>query len=273
MTFREAREKLRQAGIESDSRDAALLFEKFCGVSESVLFADPDREYESQALQTALKRRAEHFPLQYLIGEWSFFRQQYEVTPACLIPRQDTEILVEHAIRSLPQGAFFADLCTGSGCIAISVLAERQDTHAVAVELSADALALAKRNALQNGVEKRFEGIAGDVLHADFLTAEKPAAILSNPPYIPSGVIPTLAPEVRAEPRMALDGGADGLVFYRALLRIAQKWLRTDGFCLFEIGFDQGEEIRRLAECAGFFCTVHKDYGGQDRIAELRRTI
>ena len=273
MTFREAREELRKAGIESDLRDAALLFEKFCGVPESILLAFPDREYESPALQAALKRRAERFPLQYLIGEWQFFRQRYEVSPACLIPRQDTEVLVEHAIRLLPQGAFFADLCTGSGCIAVSVLAERQDTRAVAVELSEEALALANRNAARNGVEKRFEGVPGDVLHADFLTAEKPAAILSNPPYIPSDVIRTLSPEVRTEPNVALDGGADGLVFYRALLQIAQKWLKADGFCLFEIGFDQGEAIGRLAKSAGFSCKVHRDYGGQDRVAELRRTF
>ena len=273
MTFREAREKLRKAGIESDLQDAALLFEKFCGVSESTLLAFPDREYDSPALKAALQRRAERFPLQYIVGEWQFFRQRYEVSPACLIPRQDTEVLVERAIRLLPQGAFFADLCTGSGCIAISVLAERRDTRAVAVELSARALEIAKRNALRNGVADRFEGIRGDILRAGFLTGEKPAAILSNPPYIPSAVIPTLAPEVQKEPRMALDGGADGMTFYRALLRIAREWLRQEGFCLFEIGFDQGEKICRLAESVGFSCEIRKDYGGQDRVAELRRTF
>ena len=273
MTFREAREELRKAGIESDLQDAALLFEKFCGVPESTLLAFPDREYDSPALRAALQRRAERFPLQYILGEWQFFRQRYEVSPACLIPRQDTEILVEQAIRLLPQGAFFADLCTGSGCIAVSVLAERQDTRAVAVELSEEALELAKRNAVRNGVEKRFTGVRGDVLHADFLTPEKPAAILSNPPYIPTAVVPTLSPEVRSEPNMALDGGADGMLFYRALLQVADRWLPDDGFCLFEIGFDQGEEICRLANSAGFSCRIHKDYGGQDRVVELRRTF
>ncbi len=273
MTFWQAREKLRKAGIESDLPEAALLFEKFCGVSETELLADPGREYGNPALLQALQRRTEHYPLQYLIGEWSFYRQRYEVSPACLIPRQDTEILVEQAIRLLPQGAFFADLCTGSGCIAISVLAERQDTEAVAVELSEEALALAERNAVRNGVKGRFEGIRGDILHPDFLNRESPAAILSNPPYIPSKVIPTLAQEVRVEPRMALDGGEDGMVFYRALLQIANQWLRPDGFCLFEIGFDQGEAIGRLALSAGFSCKIHKDLGGMDRLAELRRTF
>ena len=273
MTFREARNFLRRAGIETDARDAALLFERFCGVPEAGLLTDPDREFDNPELQNALQKRAERIPLQYLLGEWTFYRQRYRVTPDCLIPRQDTEVLVELAVRMLPPGAYFADLCTGSGCIAVSTLAERRDTRAIAVELSAKALELAEYNAALNGVKDRFNGVFGDVLKTLSFGDEKPAAILSNPPYIRSDVIPTLEREVQAEPRMALDGGADGMIFYRALVQIAREWLHKDGFCLFEIGFDQGEAIRELARTVGFSCRIHRDLGGQDRVAELRRTF
>ena len=171
----------------------------------------------------------------------------------------------------LPRDAFFADLCAGSGCIGVSVLAEREDTRALAVELSPDALALAKRNADRNGVSDRYEAILGDVLNPSAeWTWERPMAILSNPPYIRTEVIAELSPEVKHEPHMALDGGEDGLIFYRALLDLAKKWLREDGFCLFEIGFDQGEDIKALAAEFGFTCTVRRDLGGCDRVAILR---
>jgi release factor glutamine methyltransferase len=139
------------------------------------------------------------------------------------------------------------------------------------VELSPDALEIAKRNAKRNGVEGRYTAVLGDVLapSADWITAEKPMAILSNPPYIRTDVIEGLSPEVGHEPRMALDGGADGLIFYRALLELATSWLADGGFCLFEIGYDQGDELRELAAAHGFSCEIKKDLGGCDRVAIL----
>lgn len=269
MTYTEICEALRLAGIDSPEWDAQLLAEYFCHANNLSLLADPHRDLPSAALEDAVRRRCAHEPLQYLLGEWEFYRQRYEVSPDCLIPRADTEILVEESIKRLPRGAFFADLCTGSGCIAISVLAERPDTRALAAELSPKALELANRNAQRNGVSDRFFSVQADVLHFPSYLYPRPHAILSNPPYIRSDVVSTLAPEVLQEPRMALDGGKDGLVFYRALIKLAREWLADGGFCLFEIGYDQGDAVAELATREGFTCSLRQDYGGCDRVAIL----
>lgn len=272
MTYAEICRALAASGIDSPEWDAQLLIEHFCNKDRLYILANPNENLVSEELRQAAEKRCDREPLQYLIGTWPFYRQEYEVSPACLIPRSDTEILVEEAIGRLPQNAFFADLCTGSGCIAVSVLAERGDTHALAVDLSKDALSLAERNAIRNRVSDRLS-----IKHADILqfptewieNGPRPQAILSNPPYIRTSVLKELAPEVGFEPQMALDGGEDGLIFYRALLKIAQKWLAPSGFCLFEIGYDQGNELRVLAENMGFSCTIRKDFGGCDRVAIL----
>ena len=274
MTYRELCERLKCSGVESPEWDAQELIGHFCGADRLRILADPDADWESDLLKNAADRRCAREPLQYILGEWCFYRQTYEVSPDCLIPRSDTECLVEEAVRRLPPNAFFADLCTGSGCIAVSTLAERPDTVAVAVELSEGALALARRNAARNGVAKRLTLERADVLGLNeaFLNRyPKPQAILSNPPYIRSDVIPTLQAEVAREPSMALDGGKDGLVFYRALVELADRWLDEGGFCLFEIGYDQGKEICELASAQGFSCEIWKDLGGCDRVAFLRR--
>lgn len=274
MTYRQIVEKLTQAGIDTPAWDASLLLEHFCDCDRTTVSLDPDRDYREPKLEKAVRTRADRFPLQYLLGEWDFYRQTYEVTPSCLIPRADTEFLVERAIRTLPRDAFFADLCTGSGCIAISTLCERPDTTALVVDLSEDALAVASRNAEKSGVADRLEFCRADVLSEDSawaLSRPRPAAILSNPPYIRSDAWNALSKEVKHEPRMALDGGADGLVFYRALLRLASVWLAPNGFCLFEIGYDQADDLRQLASENGFSCTILRDYGGNDRVAELKR--
>jgi release factor glutamine methyltransferase len=228
-------------------RDEALLREKF-----------PNQiDYEQ-----AVRRLENREPLAYVLGEWYFYDEVYSVSPACLIPRPDTEHLVEELIRRLPKGALFADLCTGSGCIAISTLAHRPDCRAVAVDLSEDALIIAKENAVRNGVFDRIEFRCGDVLRGDVLGCDRFDAIVSNPPYIVTAVIDTLEPEVQREPRMALDGGEDGLDFYRVLLASYPKNVKDDGFFLFEIGYDQGASLRSLCPCE-----IKKDYGGNDRVA------
>lgn len=271
MTYQEICRAFRGAKIESPEWDAQLLIEHFCGLDRIAILADPQKDLTCPALDEAVRRRCAREPLQYLLGVWEFYHQTYEVSPHCLIPRSDTEILVEEAVKRLPRGAFFADLCAGSGCIGISVLSERPDTSALAVELSPDALELARRNAKRNGVEGRYTAIHGDVLElsADWISGKKPMAILSNPPYIRTDVIEGLSPEVGHEPRMALDGGADGLIFYRALIDLACMWLADGGFCLFEIGYDQGEALKELAAEHGFSCEIKKDLGGCDRVAIL----
>lgn len=271
MTYRQICSRLADAGIESAEWDAECLIRRYFSVSRATLFSEPTREYASDEFLEALERRCRREPLQYLLGEWDFYRQTYEVTPDCLIPRSDTELLVEEAIRRLPPNAHFADLCTGSGCIAISVLAERPDTHAVALEKFPQTLALAAKNAERNGVADRFTPLCADVLATPpVLSSRPPDAILSNPPYIATDVLDTLAPEVLSEPHAALDGGADGLLFYRAILTHYTPLLSPTGFFLFEIGYDQGDALRSLGREHGFSrVEVLRDLGGCDRVVCL----
>lgn len=233
--------------LDLSKRDEALLKEKF---------PDP-RDYEQ-----AVRRLENREPLAYVLGEWYFYDEVYRVSPACLVPRPDTEHLVDELIRRLPKGAVFADLCTGSGCIAISTLVHRSDCRAIAVDLSEEALALAEDNARRNGVSERIEFRRTDVLAGAPLGDGHFDAVVSNPPYIVTSVIDTLEPEVLCEPRLALDGGDDGLLFYRAILNNCQKNLTDGGFFLFEIGYDQGDALRTLCSCE-----IKKDYGGNDRVA------
>ncbi|MBE6554560.1 MAG: peptide chain release factor N(5)-glutamine methyltransferase [Ruminococcaceae bacterium] len=272
MTYREICNRFAAANIDNPEWDAALLLAHFCKVSRIDCLANPDTDHASPALAEAVSRRAARYPLQYLLGEWQFYRQTYEVGPDCLIPRSDTELLVETAVRLLPRGAYFADLCTGSGCIAISTLAERPDTRALAVEKFPRTLALAVRNAEKNAVSARFEPLQADVLEPSFLPhGTRFDAILSNPPYIRPDVIATLAPELAAEPLAALDGGEDGLCFYRAILSVASAHLASTGFLLLEIGYDQAEAVSALAR-EHHFSNIHvlRDLGGCDRALLLR---
>ena len=151
MTYRQLISRLSAVGIENAAGEARLLIEHFCGCDASLLHPDAPLQEEAR-LDSAVRRRERREPLQYILGSWFFWRLEYEVSPDCLVPRPDTEILVEQALKALPQGSRFLDLCTGSGCIAISLLCEREDATAVAVELSEPTLALAKRNARRNGV-------------------------------------------------------------------------------------------------------------------------
>lgn len=268
MTRRALTLRLSAAGIEDADVEARLLLSHFTGESPAAIFASPDRDFDLPALEAAVERRCAREPLAYILGEAAFMDERYEVSPDCLIPRSDTERLCELAAERLPPNACFADLCTGSGCVAISLLCRRPDCTAVAYDISAAAIAVAERNAEKNGVKDRISFHTADLLSLDTL-GTRFFAILSNPPYIKSGVIPTLSPEVAHEPRLALDGGTDGLIFYRHFLSHFGKDLADGGFFLFEIGFDQGDALVTLAENAGFSAKIHKDYGKNDRIAEI----
>lgn len=273
MTYGSIVECLKDAGIENAETEAALLLAHFCDVSRAQLLSSPQREYEDAALTEAIDRRCDHYPLQYLFGEWDFFGETYFVNESCLIPRSDTECLVEQAISLLPQNARFADLCTGSGCIAISTLKHREDCTALALDLFEETLETAKRNAERNSVASRLTYRLADVLKPNALEGEeKFDAILSNPPYIRTAILNTLEEELFSEPRAALDGGEDGLTFYRAVLSEHGKHLKENGFILFEIGFDQKEDIEALAAFYGYSCEVRNDLSGNPRIALLKRT-
>ncbi len=266
---------LTAGGVEDPTTEAGLLLEHFAALSPSAILSDRDRVHDIPALDEAVARRLTHMPLQYILGVWEFYGYRFAVNEHCLIPRPDTEILVEEAIRRLPSGARFADLCTGSGCIAVATLAERPDTHAVALELYPDTLAIATENARENGVLGRLTPICADLLTdgREALAAHAPLdAILSNPPYIRTSDLDGLSPEVHHEPVAALDGGADGLIFYRAILRDYAPMLKPGGLILFEIGYDQADDLRPL--CAEYLpdatVTVKQDLGGHDRVVIIR---
>ncbi len=270
---------LAEAGIEEAESEAALLLEAFAVEGESLSYAsilsDRTRLYGTPALENAVNRRLSREPLQYILGKWTFFGHAFEVNEHCLVPRPDTELLVETAIQALPYGAHIVDLCTGSGCIAISVLKERPDVTADALELYPDTLALATRNAAALGVADRFSPILADVLQegsACLALCAPYDAILSNPPYIPTCVVDTLSPEVAHEPRAALDGGEDGLTFYRAILQKYPTLLRPGGHILLEMGWDQAEALGNLAAAMlpHATATVLRDLAGHDRVMTLR---
>ncbi len=266
MKYSELTARLGAANIPSPAFEARLLLSHYAALSDTeILLGDP--EADSPMLTDAVSRRIQGEPLAYILGETEFFRERYLVTPDVLIPRPDTECLVEYAVSHLPPRARFADLCTGSGCIAISILKSRPDTTAIALDLSERALAVAKQNAELNGVADRLTFMQADVLQPVSGLGRLDAAI-SNPPYIASEVIPALSREVRHEPMLALDGGADGLAFYRAMLSYLPK-LVSGGTILFEIGYDQEKDIHRLAEAAGLRCEVRRDFGGNPRVALL----
>ncbi len=276
MRFKDICDLLKNAGIDNAQREAALLVEKFCGISPSSLLTCAGQELESEALLAAVRKRTERYPLQYILGEWYFFGEKYILDESCLVPRPDTELLVELAIERLPRSALFADLCTGSGCVAISALAHRPDCTSYAFELFESTLEMAKKNAVLNGVEERFIPVPADVLEPiNIFSQDAPPfdAILSNPPYIKTSVIETLEKEVKHEPYAALDGGEDGLIFYREILKNHSRLLKKEGFIAFEIGYDQGDKIKKIATENSFDCEIIKDYGGCDRVAFLKRFI
>jgi len=272
MNLKEAIELLKNAGVDSPEKDALLLAEHFCGISPVLAKLSPEKDLDFPDFSAAIYRRAKREPLQYIIGRWYFMNEEYIVSPDCLIPRSETELLTEKVIASLPKNGALLDLCCGSGCIAISSLASRSDCSAVAVDLFPATLEIAKKNAELNSVSNRIEFLKSDVTDA---RSEKPSkkfdVIVSNPPYIKTDVIKTLEPELAHEPVQALDGGADGLIFYRSILSYWTQLLKDGGTVLFEIGYDQGADLCSIANENDMTCEIIKDFSKLDRIAEIRR--
>jgi len=215
-------------------------------------------EYES-----VLNKRAEHVPLQYITGEQEFMGIPFHVNDAVLIPRQDTETLVEEALKVIRPGMKVLDMCTGSGCILISILKNVVDVTGFGYDISKQAINVAKENAKLNNVNATFE--RSDLFDDVSDTFD---VIVSNPPYIPTDVIGGLMPEVAVyEPMQALDGKEDGLHFYRRIVADASKYLNPEGKLLFEIGHDQGESVSSLMKEAGYKdVRVVKDLAGNDRV-------
>ena len=270
MKLSEAIERLRFAGVPSPEYDAGELFRYALGIERSAIIPR-DKDFQSDILARFIKRREEREPLQYIIGEVCFYREEYTVTPDVLIPRSDTEMLVDYAVKNIPEGELFFDLCTGSGCIAVSTLSNTKNTRALAVDISERAIKIAKTNAARNGVADRLDTAVCDVLSEDIPRCDKPFAVLSNPPYVTAGEYEALEPEIYREPKEAFVGGDDGLVFYERLLPMALELIKDGGFAAFEIGYMQGEALRALSERCSASVEIIKDYSGCDRVAVIRK--
>ena len=269
MKLSDAVKILSEAGIEDARREARTIFTTLGGYSLADLVGS-DLKTGNTAVIKAVERRAKREPLQYIIGKVDFYYETYKVTPDCLIPRQDTEILVSLAVKMIPDGEKFIDLCTGSGCIAISTLKNTRGTTAVAVDLSSGALALARENAALNGVADRVTFIEADVLR-ERMDGEY-FAVLSNPPYVTVPAYEMLEPELYFEPEMALVGtDDDGAGFYRRIIELYIDSIKDGGFIAFEIGFDQANSLTEAAEAIGKKCEIIKDLSGNDRVALIRK--
>lgn len=279
--YKEGCALLQSAGVEEAMLDARLLLEYVCGTNRNDLLVHGDRvveEEQKEKYRRMLFLRAERIPLQQITGVQDFMGLSFWVNEHVLIPRQDTEILVEEVLRQLHDGMRILDMCTGSGCILISLLHYSNDCAGVGVDISPDALKVAGENARQilggelseTEASERFFGNNITLLESDLFTnvTGKFDRIVSNPPYIRSDVIETLMPEVREhEPMLALDGKEDGLYFYRRIVSESTAHLNGGGMLYFEIGYDQAAEVSALMEEAGFTeIQVVKDYAGLDRV-------
>ncbi len=272
MTLREAyeygQEQLKKEQIEDADLNAWYLLEYVTGVSRAMYFMDMNRELseeEETEYFGCVVTRAEHVPLQHITGVQEFMGLEFCVNEHVLVPRQDTEVLVESVLAVLEPGMRVLDMCTGSGCILISLLklCGFADVSGVGADVSEDALKVACENAEKLGVDAKF-------LHSDlFSNVEgKYDVIVSNPPYIRTAVIEELKEEVKFhDPLIALDGKEDGLYFYRRIVEEYPRFLKQGGKVFFEIGHDQGEDVSRLMKEAGFSnVNVKKDLAGLDRV-------
>ena len=291
--------QLTDAGISESQLDARLLLEYCCGTDRNTLFVHGERSISAQEYENyadCIARRKEHVPLQQITGEQDFMGLTFDVYENVLIPRQDTEVLVEEVMRYLHDGMRILDMCTGSGCILLSLLHYSNDCTGVGVDISEEALQAARMNARKIlGIERNGQECADSIVDREAVSddeSEEPVEtgkkvlliqsdlfeqldsrdkfdiIVSNPPYIRTDVIETLMPEVKMyEPHLALDGREDGLYFYREIIAQASAYLNREGMLFFEIGYDQGEEVRRLMENAGYTeVEVVKDFAGFDRV-------
>ena len=272
MTLFDIQRRLRAVGIEEAAWEARLLAARYTGLSDARLLLMREEELTAPGLEEAVRRRESREPLQYILGEWSIMGRSLALSPDCLIPRPDTETLVEYALRHLPKNARVADLCTGSGCIGIALAHYRPDITVTAVDLFPETARMAEKNAHRLGVADRVAVIVGDVTKEIFPAGEIFDAIVSNPPYITIGEMQTLAPELAFEPRAALTDEGNGLSVIRGVLDTASRVLIPGGRLLMEFGAAQGESVPCMAQEYSF-SDIHilKEAGGHDRVLAARR--
>ena len=270
-TWKDAQARLKAARIDSPSIDARLLLEAAADVSRTDILTDPYRHLEPDALarmENYVERRLKREPVSRILGRKGFWKIMLSVTPDVLSPRPDTEAVLDVCLKAFPEGRSFemADLGVGSGAILLAVLAERPAAKGLGTEVSEEALAVARENAANLDLNNRAVFLRTDWTAG--LSDDAFDLVVSNPPYIPSKDIETLDPEVRDhDPRLALDGGEDGLDAYRLLAPEIRRILKTEGIFAVEIGWHQAAAVRALFEAAGFEdVKVVKDLAGRDRV-------
>lgn len=269
--WKDAQTRLKAARIDNPSIDARLLLEAAADVSRTDILTDPYRPVEPEAaarLEGYVERRLKREPVSRILGRKGFWKIMLSVTPDVLSPRPDTEAVLDVVLKAFPEGRPFqmADLGVGSGAILLAVLAERPAARGLGTDVSEEALAVARDNAAGLGLEGRAA-----FLRTDWTSGLSDAGfdlVVSNPPYIPSRDIDALDPEVREhDPRLALDGGNDGLDAYRVLAPEIRRILKPDGVFAVEIGWDQAAQVSALFEAAGFAdVKVVRDLAGRDRV-------
>lgn len=278
MTLRDAIRLLADAGITDAKNDVFSICEAVSNRSRAALMFSLDDELENEPyferFQELLNRRLNREPLQYILGKWSFFGDEYTVSPDCLIPRADTEVLVEVLLKELKTNKQIADLCCGSGCIGIAAL-RNSNAECVSVDISEKAIDIARKNADSLGVANRIRFGVCDVLDRSsvdaFFRGLEFDVIASNPPYIKLSDADKLAPELSYEPSIALFGGDDGMVFYRSITHNFLPYLKRSGSFVFEIGFDEDKDIKNIADTYGLSCLIVTDIENRPRVAVLKK--
>ena len=272
MTVRDITRILTDAGIDpADARsEARLLVSHFTGKPVSCLLAHPDEDFASPDLISAVEKRAGRYPLQYIVGTWEFYGLPFAVNEHTLIPRPDTELIAESAIRHTPADGRILDLCTGSGCIAAAILANVPAARGTAVDLYPETLRAAEENLKNLGLSDRCAVLCGDAMTDLFDPSVTFDVIVSNPPYVTADEMNELEPELSFEPSHALTDGGDGLSILGKIIAIYKNHLAPAGVMILEHGWKQSDAIRAIAEKNGMTHEKIMDYGGNIRGAILK---
>jgi release factor glutamine methyltransferase len=278
--IREGAETLSDGGVPDARREAGSLLQHVIDRDRTFMITHAEdliTSVQEQRFREFIARRAEGEPLQYITGRQDFFGLDFEVTKDVLIPRPETELLVETALALIDKSSSAPSICdvgTGSGCIAVTLLHENQRATAIGIDLSNRAIQVARRNAERHSVAGRISFLLSDCLSG--LRADEPLfdMVVSNPPYVATSAMKGLQREVRDhEPHLALTAGVDGLAIIRRLLRESGAFVKTGGYLLIEIGFDQGEAVAGLVDHGSWtFLDIHKDLQGIPRIVALQKT-
>lgn len=264
--YRKSKEILDRAEVDSSAFEISVMMEDLLGLPRSAEMAVPERALSSEEekkLLDAVEKRAGGYPLQYIVGNWEFYGRKFYVGEGVFIPRQDTELLCECAIKYFAkrQSPKLIDLCSGSGCIAVTLAKEIKGSDVTAVELSEDAFGYLERNVELNGADIK-------TLNQDALEAfGEFDGVISNPPYVTGKEMECLQREVRFEPLMALSGGEDGLYFYRRIIKNWYPHIKPKGLIAFELGDGEGNAVSDILRSEGFYgVQVWEDYDGLERV-------